>query len=181
MGGGKLVVALDHRPLISYPLAAMQSVLTDVAVIAKADSQLPKLTGAMLWIEPDEPRHPLLGIAEALTLSGGRPVICCPGDMPFVSPGLISRLLVAAGVAPATVVSCAGQLQPLLGHYRPEAAAHLLGAARAGESAMRTVRALRPDLIELPASGAQELFNVNSPDDLLQAAAILDERRISRT
>ncbi len=181
MGGGKLAVALDHRPLISYPLQAMQSVLTDVAVIAKADSQLPNLTGVMLWVEPDEPHHPLLGIAEALALSGGRPVISCPGDMPFVSPGLLSRVLVEAGSGPATVVSCDGAVQPLIGCYRPEAATWLLSGARAGASATRTVMDLEPKLVELPASAAQDLFNVNSPDELLRAAAILDSRRISRT
>src|SRR5579871_3112980 len=89
MGGSKLTVALRRRPLIAYPLEAMRAVLNDIAVITKADVVLPRLSGVTVWIEPDEPRSPLLGIAESLALAGGRPVVVSPADLPFVTPAVI--------------------------------------------------------------------------------------------
>lgn len=181
IGGSKLVVALHGRPLVAYPLAAMQQTLPDVAVIAKADVELPDLPGTMVWIEPDVPRSPLLGIVEALALAGGRPVLVCPADLPFVTPGLLAAL---AGSpedgAPAVVASCDGVIRPLLGCYRPRAAALLADAARLAAGGRRddaavraAVDAIGPSRLEVV--DAKQLFDVDTPDDLLQAAAMLDQ------
>src|SRR5438477_12761169 len=61
IGGSKALVKLHGRPLISYPLAAMREALGDIAIVAKADTELPSLPGVTVWIEPDVPRHPLVG------------------------------------------------------------------------------------------------------------------------
>jgi molybdopterin-guanine dinucleotide biosynthesis protein A len=37
------------------------------------------------------------------------------------------------------------------------------------------------DAVRLEVADPEELFNVNAPEDLLQAAAMLDRRRASRT
>jgi len=93
IGGSKAVVNLNGRPLISYPLEAMWRALGQVAIVAKIDTELPSVAGVTVWIEPDEPRHPLLGVVHALGLADGRPVLVCPVDLPFVSPGLIRRIV----------------------------------------------------------------------------------------
>lgn len=180
IGGSKLRVALRGRPLIAYPLAAMQQVLPEVAVIAKADVVLPDLPGAMVWIEPDAPRNPLVGIVEALALAGGRPVLVCPADLPFVTPALLAALATSLdGGAPAVVASCDGVIRPLLGCYQPRAAALLAGATQLGrdvgadEGSVRTaVAAIGPRRFEV--TDAMQLFDVDTPDDLLQAAAMMD-------
>src|SRR5205807_1244140 len=92
MGGSKAVVNLDGRPLISYPLEAMWRALGNVAIVAKIDTELPSVAGVTVWIEPDEPRHPLVGVVHALGLAEGRPLVVCPVDLPFVSSGLIRKL-----------------------------------------------------------------------------------------
>jgi len=180
IGGSKLAVALQGQPLIAYPLAAMQAALPEVAVIAKADVVLPDLPGTMVWIEPDAPRNPLLGIVEALALAGGRPVLVCPADLPFVTPGLLSALAGSPDDgAPAVVASCDGVIRPLLGCYRPRAAPMLAAAARLAndadrdeQSLRRAVGAIGPRRFEV--ADAIQLFDVDTPDDLLQAAAMLD-------
>jgi molybdenum cofactor guanylyltransferase len=178
MGGGKVSLALGGRPLISYPLEAMRTVLEEVAVIAKDDTTLPEMPGVTVWIEPPEPVHPLLGIAAALALAAGRPVLVCAADLPFVSPSLLARLLATPlQRAVAVIASSDDGLQPLLGCYRPAAAEPLLEAAYAGSSARAAVAALRPRLVELDAGERRQLFNVNTPDELLQAAAMLDGGR----
>ncbi|HEY2656550.1 MAG TPA: NTP transferase domain-containing protein [Solirubrobacteraceae bacterium] len=137
IGGSKLAVALRGRPLISDPLAAMRQALPDVAVIVKADAVLPDLPGTMVWIEPDAPRSPLLGIVEALALPGGRPVLVCPADLPFVTPDLLAALAGSPdNGAPAAVASRDGVIRPLLGCYRPRAAG-LLARVGCGDVAPR--------------------------------------------
>jgi molybdopterin-guanine dinucleotide biosynthesis protein A len=179
IGGGKATVELSGRPLISYPLAALSAVLADVAIIAKPDTELPSLPGVTVWVEPAEPQHPLVGILQALALAGGRPVLACAVDLPFLTPAVVELLAQAdpAG-APAVVAAERGAIQPLLGCYRPESLP-LLGEPSSERSLRDAVSAIGPRLLELKDDEA--LFNVNSPDDLLQAAAMLDRRRANRT
>jgi molybdopterin-guanine dinucleotide biosynthesis protein A len=129
-----------------------------------------------VWIEPDEPRHPLLGIVHALGLADGRPVMVCAVDLPFVTAGLIRRIAeTECGGAPAVIATCAAGPQPLLGCYQPAALDPLTAALeRPAVSVREAVGSLDPVLHEV--EDANALFNINSPDDLLQAAAMLDRR-----
>jgi molybdenum cofactor guanylyltransferase len=178
IGGSKAVVELRGAPLISYPLAAMTAVLDEVAIIAKPDTELPSLPGVSIWIEPPGRRHPLIGIVHALGLAGGRPVVVCASDFPFVTPRLIERLArTDPRGAPALVAACGEDIQPLLACYQPRAA-ELLRAALAHEDIplRDAVSALGPRLLQV--DDPEALFNVNAPDDLLLAAAMLDRGRL---
>jgi molybdenum cofactor guanylyltransferase len=179
IGGSKAIVELCGRPLIAYPLAALMDCLSEVAIIAKPDTVLPSLPGVTVWIEPETPRHPLVGIVQALRLAVGRPVLVCAADLPFVTPGLLDRIAATDPCgAPAVVPVCARVLQPLLAMYMPAAAPLLAPAAELGESPLRRdVEALQPRILDV--ADPEPFFNVNAPEDLLQAAALLD-RRISR-
>ena len=151
MGGSKLTVALRGEPLINYPLRAMRAALRDVAVIGKPDLELPSTPGVMIWIEPEEPRHPLIGVIEAIALAGGRSVLVCAADLPFVSPKLIMLLASTDPNGAPAVIACAGsRTQPLLGLYRPQAAG-LLAAAVGMERAptRETVAGIGPRLVQV--------------------------------
>jgi molybdenum cofactor guanylyltransferase len=180
IGGSKAVVQLAGQPLISYPLEAVRTALSDVAVIAKADTQLPSLPGVTVWVEPDSPRHPVLGIVQALALADGRSVVVCASDLPFVTPELIYRLATAdLGKSPAVVACCGADLQPLLGIYAPRAIDPLRRGLPAEAPVRELVASLHPRMLEV--GDPELLFNINSPEDLLHAAAILDGRaRASR-
>jgi molybdopterin-guanine dinucleotide biosynthesis protein A len=178
IGGGKPMVALHGQPLLHYPLRAMREVLDDIAIITKPQLALPRLDGAMVWVEPEEPAHPLLGVCEALALAGGRPVLVCPVDMPFISIRLLSALARAEAGHPAVMASCHGEARPLVGRYLPAAATALAKAAYGEASVDATVEALGPCLVEV--EDELELFDVNTPDDLLLAAGMLDQRRSVR-
>jgi molybdopterin-guanine dinucleotide biosynthesis protein A len=177
IGGEKAIVELQAKPLICYPAEAVREVLSRVAIMAKTGTRLPPLPGVAVWIEPESPRHPLVGITQALALAGGRPVLVCAGDLPFVTPELIRRLVKAdPGRAPAVVACAQERMQPLLGCYQPRALDLLAGAARAGSGrVIDMVAAIEPVLLEV--DDPDELFDVDTPDDLLQAAAMLDRRR----
>lgn len=184
MGGSKAIVNLRGRPLISYPLEAMWRALGSVAIVAKIDTELPSVAGVTVWVEPDEPRHPLFGIVHALGLAGERPLMVCAADLPFVTSGLIRRIAdTDHGGAPAVIATGAGHSQPLLGCYQPAALERLTAALQRPDVRVReAVAAIKP--LACPVEDPEALFNVNSPDDLLQATAMLDRlhaRRVSRT
>jgi len=177
IGGSKAIVELNRRPLISYPLESVWRALGNVAIVAKIDTELPSMPGVTVWVEPEAPRHPLTGILHALAVAEGRPVLVCAGDMPFVTPDLIGQVADAEpGGAAAVVATGAGRLQPLLACYQPQALELLSSArTRAGQPLRDAIAAIDPALYEV--EDPDLLFNVNTPDDLLQAAAMLDRRK----
>ena len=179
IGGDKAIVELHGRPLISYPLEAVRQALGRVAILAKADTKLPYVSGVTVWIEPDPRRHPIVGIMQALALADGRPVLVCGADLPFVSVSLVKRLAKANPHRAPAVIACAqGEMQPLLGCYQRRALPLLRAEERAVTCPLReTIAAIDPLLLEV--DDPDELFDVDSPDDLLQAAAMIDRRRLS--
>lgn len=176
IGGSKATVQLAGTPLIAYPLRAMREALDEIAIIAKADTQLPSLPGVTVWIEPDEPRHPLIGIMQALALAERRPVLICAADLPFVTGELVAELAAAEpGRAPAVLAASEGNFHPLLGCYQPFALELLeRGDSGTDRPLSECVAAIEPATLEV--SDPALLFDVNTPDDLLQAAAMLDVR-----
>jgi molybdenum cofactor guanylyltransferase len=179
IGGGKAIVELAGKPLIQYPCEALRAAVGEVVIMAKADTELPSLAGVTVWVEPQAPRHPLIGLMHALDLAEGRSVVACPVDLPFVTAEVIRRLIEAdPGGAPAVVASASGDIQPLLGCYQPQARERLRSAGFGPEvPARRAISAIGARGLEVD---DQILFNINSPDDLLQAAAMLDRARPPR-
>jgi molybdenum cofactor guanylyltransferase len=160
MGAPKATAQLAGRPLIAYPLDALGAACERVVVVAKRETELPD--GVTRWDEPDEPRHPIAGITHALE-QAGRPILVCAADMPFVTADVLARLVAELEPpAAAAVAFCDGRLEPLLAAYAP-AALGVLAQAASDEPLRRTVEALDPVLVDVP---AEVVFNVNTPEDL---------------
>jgi len=174
IGGAKATAELAGRPLVSYPVAALEAVGLEAVVVAKPDSELPPL-GCRTIREPQRPRHPLCGIVAALRDAGGRPVIAVGCDMPFAGP-LLAALAAARG--PLVVASAGERLQPLPGRY-DAALLPALEAALQDERALRaTLESLGPRTIagaELARLGDPRrlCFNVNTAADQAQAERML--------
>jgi molybdopterin-guanine dinucleotide biosynthesis protein A len=177
IGGSKAIVELNRRPLISYPLESVWRALGNIAIVAKTDTELPSLPGVTVWVEPQEPRHPLTGIMHALAIAEGRPVLICAGDLPFVTAELIREIAHAdPGSAPAVVARSGGQSQPLLACYQPRALELLSRTRSRAQPPLReSIAALDPAFYEV--DDPDVLFNINSPDDLLQAAGMIDQKK----
>jgi molybdopterin-guanine dinucleotide biosynthesis protein A len=171
MGGDKALVALDGRPLVHFPLEALRVVLDDVVVVCKEDTILPPLPAPVsIWCENDPEHHPLIGVAAALREAGGRSIVVCAADMPLVTPEAI-RALLAAPEGAAAIGFAAGRLQPLLARYDPSALP-VFDAMDIEEPASRVVERLDPTVVTLPDDTA---WNVNAPEDLIQASVLLRE------
>lgn len=167
MGAPKAAALLGGRPLLAHAIDAARAAGLRPVVLAKADSPLPPLD-VERWPEPDEPRHPLIGIAAALHRAAG-PIVVLPVDLPCVPPGLLRAL--AERPEPLVVVEAAGRLHPLLGRFDPIHAVALQAAAEAGDPVVRTVLGLGAARIGEEAVGrfgdpATLLANVNRPEDL---------------
>ncbi|HEY4279180.1 MAG TPA: molybdenum cofactor guanylyltransferase [Conexibacter sp.] len=174
IGGSKAIVELQGRPLLSYPVGVLQAALEQVVVVAKAATELPGLPSVEIWLEPDEPRHPLTGLVHALAAAEGRAVLIAAGDLPFLTVPLVMQLATVPTIgAPALVPRAAGRLQPLLARYEPAALAPLSDALSADPGSLsEIVEAIAPRVVELDDEGP--FFNVNRPEDLLTAAAMMD-------
>jgi molybdopterin-guanine dinucleotide biosynthesis protein A len=175
IGGDKAVVELEGRPLLHYPLSVLRAVLDEVAVVAKQSTVLPSLdVEVAIWLEAEEPRHPLAGIVQALRCARGRPVMVVAGDMPFVTRGLVAALAGERSRGAAAVVPrSAGRLEPLCARYEPRALGALAGCDLAAPLS-DVVGALGPRIVEWP--DEEPFFTVNGPEDILQAAALLSGR-----
>jgi molybdopterin-guanine dinucleotide biosynthesis protein A len=174
LGRPKATALLAGRPLISYPLAALEAAGLRPVVVAKPDTELPPLDREP-WLEGAGPRHPLVGILEALDRAGGT-VLACACDMPFVTAELAGWL--ASLRAPLVVPRAGGRAHPLLARYAPDLT-DSLAAALAGERPLAAaVEAIGPRYVgehELRRFGDPErlLANVNTPDDLARAERLL--------
>lgn len=173
IGGSKAMVELKGRPLIAYPCEALRQALGETAILAKADTELPSLPGVSVWVEPPTPRHPLIGIMHALSLAEGRSIVVCPLDLPFLAPDIVHQLAEADAWGHAAVIAAAGdRTEPLLGCYRPVALERLQRAGVPADAPVpEAVARIGARVLEV---APLALFNVDSPDDLLQAAAMLD-------
>jgi molybdopterin-guanine dinucleotide biosynthesis protein A len=173
MGGDKALVALDGRSLFEYPLAALRAAgIEEVALVAKRDTALP--AGITVWLEPDAPRHPLTGVVHALRGAAGRGVFVCAADLVLLDAATVRRVLAAVRPDDLAVVPTAdGHLQPLCAVYAP-AALDALQHFDPSMSLKEAVTALGPRV--LPFDDDDAFFNVNAPEDLLRASALLSRR-----
>lgn len=168
IGGAKATAQLYGQALISYPLAAALGALGSVAIVAKGDVELPQLEQRVeLWIEPDEPQHPVVGVIEALRRARGSAVVVIACDLPLLTSEVVE--LVAGTDAEgsiAVLASAAGRPQPLLARYEPAALEHLLGFDTDGPMTEQ-VMALMPALVDVPPEAS---FNVNDLEQLREVS-----------
>lgn len=174
LGGAKAGIQLAGRPLVSYPIAGAEAAGLTPVVVAKRSSPLPELDAEVL-LEPEQPRHPLLGIATALA-AAAEPIVVCPCDTPLIPPRLFAWL--ADQEERLVVLGAGDRLQPLIGRYGPSLEGALSAAAASGEPAIGAISALGPRVVgedELEWFGDPSLLtlNVNTTSDLDRAAAAL--------
>jgi molybdenum cofactor guanylyltransferase len=170
IGGDKCTVELAGRPLVLYPIEALRSVCEQVVVVAKQDTRLPQLAGeAEVWIEPDEPQHPLAGVVYALRTASARKLLVLACDMPLVPEDLLRALVKAADGAGA-VACCRDVAEPLCACYTKQALKgleHFEPESRA----IDLVEALGVTHVEW--DNCDAVLNVNAPEDVIRAQALL--------
>lgn len=111
---------------------------------------------------------PLGGLVALLRHAGARPTLALACDMPFVSRGLVERLLSAPRDAPIVAPRRDGRWEPLCGRYDPVRILPLAVAREASPN--RSLQRLLDDAptSELPLSRAEadELRDWDTPEDI---------------
>lgn len=176
MGGSKAATQVNGRSLIAYPLHALREALGRAVVLAKAETALPPLPDVEVWVEPGEPQHPLAGLVHALRMAQSRPVLICACDLPLVTAEVVSELAqIDAGDAPAVIARDGSSIQPLLGCYRPESLPRLAAALEDPHTSLiNAVSGLGPAFYDV--ADPEILFNVNTPEEALEASTLLVQR-----
>jgi len=170
IGGDKCTVELAGRPLVLYPIDSLRKVCEQVVVVAKQDTKLPQLAGvAEVWIEPDEPQHPLAGVVHALRTASARRILVLACDMPLVPEALL-RALLAAADGPGAVACSRDIAEPLCACYTRQALKGL-EQFEPGARAIDVVDGLGVAHVEW--DDADAVLGVNAPEDLIRAQALL--------
>lgn len=179
MGGDKAGTLVAGRPLISYAIESLREAGLEPLVVTKTDrtiTTVPGLGKLREVFEPEQPRHPLLGVLTALEQAEGRDVIVIACDMPLLPPAFLTWL---AATGPGTVVPrVGGRLQPLAARYASTAGPAIRREIERGGSMIEAIEALDFTVLEerqLRDFGdpTQMFENVNSPEDVRRVERLL--------
>lgn len=182
-GADKALVPLAGRPLLAHVLARFEPQVEGCAVSANGDPS--RFAGWGLPVLADEApggQGPLAGVLAGLdwaAAEGAEMLVTVAVDTPFLPPDLVPRLILAAeGMAAPLAVAAA----PLGGELRRHPACALWPVALREDlrAALRQgTRKLGGWAAEMGArqaffpSGEAAFFNVNRPEDLARAEAML--------
>ncbi|WP_284177821.1 molybdenum cofactor guanylyltransferase MobA [Rhabdaerophilum sp. SD176] len=182
MGGGdKPLKRLGDRAILDRVIDRLAAPAGRLVLNANADPgrfasySLPVVSDAL----PDYP-GPLAGILAGLDWAVGQDgvtdILSVPGDCPFIPKNLASRLLTGRAGA-GTAFACAasdGWTHPVIGLWPISCRDDLRDALVAGERKIdRFTGRYGCAAVEWPHEGYDPFFNVNTPDELLQAEALL--------
>ncbi len=172
-GRDKSRLFVRGRTIIVRQVEVLQRVADDVFIVGAQAERFADL-GLPVHGDAIPGAGAMGGVFTALEVARAERVLVVACDMPFLSEGLLARLVALTGEADAAWVRTARGVEPLLACYRRAVRDRLKGAIEVGRlkladlEGVLDVRSVGPD--ELAAFGrAEELVaNVNSPADLDQ-------------
>jgi len=176
MGGAKAMRLLAGAPLIEYVAHAFGDVQA-MAVVGDAEAA-GALSAGLLHDPSDVARGPLAGILAGLEWArdmGADWLAVAPCDAPMLPNDLVTRLHNAARNGVAACAQTPSGFEPLISIWRSDVA-HMLRAALAdgAHPPVHTfMRGLNAGCVTL---SADEVMNINTPDDLQRAEALLARR-----
>ncbi|MGI9393157.1 MAG: molybdenum cofactor guanylyltransferase MobA [Boseongicola sp.] len=182
MGGGdKGLLPLGGTPLLTYVIERLKPQVADLALNANGDPA--RLKNFNLPVVPDSVggfAGPLAGILAGLDWAegkGGKLLVTVAADTPFFPADLVPRLMLAAeeGDKPIVLARTTGGRHPTFGLWPVHLREDLRTALNDG---MRRVVAWTEThgtgYADFPTAGFDPFFNVNTPEDLAEAEALLE-------
>jgi molybdenum cofactor guanylyltransferase len=174
-GRDKLAEPIGDRPLLQLAIVAMETVASDVIVVAPPGVDLPIRVPVRLVHDEAPYEGPLAGCLTGLTAAREPLVLVAGGDMPSLEPAVLDFLVRAleASSADAALLDYRGRWQQLPFAVRTGAGSDLAsrllaqGERRLGALTERlTVRVLREDEWRPLDPEARTLRDVDEPGDL---------------
>jgi molybdenum cofactor guanylyltransferase len=183
MGGAdKGLVALAGRPMLMHVIERLRPQCTALAISANGDAA--RFAAFGLPVVADDPPDfsgPLAGVLSGLEYCARTPrlthVATLPADAPFAPENFVARLHEArrASGAPIAVAASGGRVHHVAALWPVELAAELRSAF--ADEGLRKVESLlarfRVAIVQWPAEPIDPFFNVNTPDDLERAEALI--------
>lgn len=177
MGGGdKALLSLGRRPLLAHVIARL-----GCARAINANGDPARFAAFGLPVLPDsEPGFPgpLAGVLAGMdyaAAAGADRIVTAAADTPFFPADLAPRLLAVS--APVVIATQAGRDHPVFAAWDVGLAARLRSDLRAGARRLTVwadAQGAARVAFDRSADGATAFFNINTPEDLAQAAGLLD-------
>ena len=179
MGGGdKALLVLGGRLLLDHVVERLAPQVRALALSANGDAGrfarwgLPVLADAVAGYP-----GPLAGVLAAMRWAAGLGAECVltvPADTPFLPRDLAARLVAARAGAAVACAASRGRVHPVVALWPVSLAAALEAALAAGTRRIdRWAEAQGLAVEEFDAAGRDPFFNVNTPEDLAEAEAML--------
>lgn len=179
MGGGdKSLLQLGSGTVLDQVIARLRPQVSDIALNANGDAQRFTRFGVPVLSDVvDGQPGPLAGMLTAMDWaaeSGAIAVVTVAADTPFLPDDLVARL----GSGPAMAAAQGGVLHPTCGVWPVTLRNDLRAALGQGMRKLRLwAQGHDTQVIEFPAQNIDPFFNINTPEDLAQARAWVNEAR----
>jgi molybdenum cofactor guanylyltransferase len=189
MGGtDKSLIMLGKRPLLVHVLGRLAAQTADIAISANGDPARFADFGRPVLADTIEGNlGPLAGLLAGLIWAKGlgwTQIVSAPTDCPFIPGDLIGRLTRASRPNPDAPVlaACGGRRHPVVGLWPVALAGRLLDflASNANHRVTDFADACGAATVDfpmlaLPGRTLDPFFNINTPQDLAEATAVIAE------
>lgn len=180
MGHDKLPLLVGGVPILRRVCKTLMESCDEVIAVGAGREESAGLPTSCRVVSDLRPHGagPLAGLEAGLFHARYPLAFVAAGDMPFLSPGLVSEALarLRAGGAYAVAPRPGGRWEPLCAAYSRSALDHVSRALDGGARAVRELLEKLPEVEEITERelrrfGEPELLlmNVNSPEDLARA------------
>lgn len=180
MGQDKALVPLGGKPMVEHVIAAVRPISDSLLLVTNYPETLAFLNLPMVG-DREPGAGALPGLQTALSAASSELVLLVACDMPFVSTPLLRYLIERVEQADAAVPIWADRFQPTCAVYRREPCLAAVEAAlAAGKKRMigwfEAVEVVGVDSAEIEPHDptGRTFFNVNTPDELMQAERMLE-------
>ena len=188
MGGGdKTLRSLGSRTMFAHIAARLKPQVDCLVISANGDpARFAALGLPVVADATDDYPGPLGAVLAGMrwaAVSGRQAsrIVTVPGDAPFISTDLVERLVAAADASGGAiaVAQSAGVLHPVTALWPVALAEALAWAVIQGErnvgnwAARQGIVAVPFDPIRIGNRTVDPFFNINTPDDFLEAAALM--------
>lgn len=144
-GRDKLAEPVGDAPMLHHVIRALATLCDEVLVSVPSDGPAPSTppdVGVVLVRDQRPDEGPLIGLWTSLAQVSTPLALVAGGDMPYLVPEVLSRLVQEAGEHPEALVVClddGGTVRPLPCVLRAEAAVRLTEITAAGERRLRAL------------------------------------------
>jgi molybdopterin-guanine dinucleotide biosynthesis protein A len=178
MGTNKLLLELAGEQVIGKIKKEMSSMFSHCLLVANEEEPYRSLAVPIVSdVYPG--KGPLAGIHAGLSASDAKVNFVVAGDMPFASPELADYLLTELGEHDALIPMVKGQAHPLFAVYTKNCIQPFAACLEEGQlkvvNGLQQVHASYLELSQapLPIDLEKALFNMNAPEDYLQACKFI--------